>query len=123
MPVQISVGPPVLTINQGSTFMVTDLRGEIAFDSEQGVFAGDTRFISYYALSANGVPWMHRTSSATSYYGSRIYLSNPWLATEDGGIPEGVLGLVINRAVGDGIHEDLDVTNYGLKPVRFNLEV
>ena len=36
MSVQISVGPPVLTISQGSTFMVTDLNGEIAAESEQG---------------------------------------------------------------------------------------
>lgn len=57
MSVQISVGPPVLTINQGSTFMVTDLNGEIAAESEQGVFAGDTRFVSYYAVFANDEPW------------------------------------------------------------------
>src|SRR6266536_851435 len=26
-------------------------------------------------------------------------------------------------AAGDGIHEDLDVTNHSLRPVRFNLEI
>ena len=30
MSVEISVGPPVLTINNGNTFMVTELSGEIA---------------------------------------------------------------------------------------------
>ncbi len=123
MPVQISVGPPVLTINQGSTFMVTGLNGEIAADCEQGVFSGDTRFVSYYAISANGLPWVTLTSTSTSYFTAGIYLRNPPLPTEQGFIEEGTLGLEINRAVGDGIHEDLDVTNYGLKPVRFNLEV
>jgi hypothetical protein len=39
MPAEISVGSPVLTINQGSTFMVTDLNGEIDANSEAGVFA------------------------------------------------------------------------------------
>ena len=29
MTIEIKVGPPVITINQGSTFMVTDQRGEI----------------------------------------------------------------------------------------------
>jgi hypothetical protein len=57
MSVEISVGPPVLTINQGSTFMVTELSGEIAANGEQGLFASDTRFVSYYAISANGEPW------------------------------------------------------------------
>ena len=51
---RINVGPPVLAINQGQTFMVSDLGGEIAAESEHGVFAGDTRFLSYYAISANG---------------------------------------------------------------------
>jgi hypothetical protein len=34
MPVEIKVGPPVLTINQGTQFMVTDERGEIKGASE-----------------------------------------------------------------------------------------
>jgi hypothetical protein len=33
MPIEITIGPPVLTINQGSTFLVTDLKGEIAASS------------------------------------------------------------------------------------------
>jgi N-terminal domain of (some) glycogen debranching enzymes len=47
MPTQISVGTPLLTINEGTTFMVTDQDGQIAADSELGVFADDTRFVSY----------------------------------------------------------------------------
>jgi hypothetical protein len=54
MPVEISVGPPLLSINHGTTFMVTDLGGEIQADTEQGILADDTRFVSYYAISANG---------------------------------------------------------------------
>jgi glycogen debranching enzyme len=123
MPVEISVGPPVLTINQGSTFMVTDLNGEIAAGSEQGVFAADTRFVSYYKIFANGQPWQRLSSSPTMYSAVRLYFTNPPLATEEGEIRGGELGLQISRAVGDGIHEDVDVTNYGLAPARFNLEI
>ena len=50
MPVSISVGPPLVTINQGSTFIVTAPDGQIVADTEQGVFADDTRFVSYYAV-------------------------------------------------------------------------
>ena len=56
MPVSISVGPPLVTINQGSTFIVTAPDGQIVADTEQGVFADDTRFVSYYAVFANGHP-------------------------------------------------------------------
>jgi len=123
MPVEIAVGPPLLTINHGATFMVTDLGGEIQADTEQGVFADDTRFVSYYALFANGTPWQRLNSAATAYYAARVYLTNAPFATEDGDIPSGTLSLVISRTVGDGIHEDLDLTNHGLTPVRFNLEI
>jgi glycogen debranching enzyme len=67
MPAEISVGSPVLTINQGSTFMVTDLNGEIDADSEAGVFANDTRFVSYDAILANGQPWRRLTSAVDDW--------------------------------------------------------
>src|SRR5439155_25864210 len=67
MAIQLSVGPAVLTLNQGSTFMVTDLNGEIAADSEQGIFASDTRFVSYYAIFANGTSWQRLAASTTTY--------------------------------------------------------
>src|SRR5678815_548087 len=120
MPVEIAVGPPVLSINNGATFMVTDLAGEIQPDTEQGVFADDTRFMSYYAISANGVPWQRLTSAVTAYYAARFYLTNRAIATEDGNVPAGTLSLLISRTVGEGVHEDLDVTNHGQATVRFN---
>jgi len=124
MPFRVSVGPPTLTINQGSTFMVTEQDGQITTDGELGVFANDTRFVSYYATFANGQSWERLNSSATAYYAVRIYLTNPELVTEDGPIPQGTLEFLINRvALGEGIHEDLDITNYGLEPIRFNLEI
>src|ERR1700730_8246333 len=76
MPVEITVGPPVLTINQGNTFMVTDLNGEISSGSEQGVFSGDTRFLSVYKIFANGVPWQYLSSATVTYYASRIHAVN-----------------------------------------------
>jgi glycogen debranching enzyme len=123
MPVEITVGPPILTINQGSTFMVTDLDGAISGESDQGIFAGDTRFVSHYALFANGEPWTRLTGSVVAYYAARVYLVNRAFPTEEGDVPAGVLGLGLRRAVGDGIHECIDVANYSLKPVRFNLEI
>src|SRR5215470_9891071 len=101
MPVEIAVGPPVLSINNGATFMVTDLAGEIQPDTEQGVFADDTRFVSYYAISANGVAWQRLGSAATAYYAARVYLTNPSFATENANVPANSLSLAITRTVGD----------------------
>ena len=84
MTVEVTVGPPVLTINQGSTFMVTDLNGEVRADSKGGIFARDTRFLSHYAIFANGQPWVRLSSAVTSYYNASICLINPAFTTEDG---------------------------------------
>jgi glycogen debranching enzyme len=123
VPVEVRVGPPVLTINQGSTFMVTDERGAIDPASEQGVFAGDTRFCSLYQLSINQEHWELLSSAPTSYDAARLQLTNAPVATEEGEIPGHQIGLTVTRAIDDGVHEDLDVTNYALTPVKFNLGI
>src|SRR5262249_19378412 len=123
MPVSISVGPPVVTINQGSTFMVTAPDGQMLADSDHGVFADDTRFVSVFSVFANGEPWKLLTSSAVTYYAARFHLTNPPFETEDGPVPDGTLGLSIARSVADGVHEDIALANHGRAPVRFNLEI
>jgi hypothetical protein len=42
---QVSLGPPILTINHGGTFMVTDLAGQIQSEGYLGIFSNDTRLI------------------------------------------------------------------------------
>lgn len=120
---RISVGPPILTINHGNTFMVTDLSGQINPDGTLGIFSDDTRFLSYYACYIDGHLWKRLTSTTTTYYAARVYLINPNFISRDGLIQEGTVSLVMSRAVQQGIHEDLDITNYGLQTVRFTLEV
>src|SRR6185369_17451744 len=102
MPVEIAVGPPVLSINQGATFMVTALDGQIEGDTNLGVYADDTRFVSYWAIFADGAPWLLLTSAATAYYAARVYLTNSGVRTAAGEIPEQTLSLVISRAIADG---------------------
>jgi glycogen debranching enzyme len=123
MPVEIKVGPPVLTINQGTIFMVTDERGEIDFGSEQGVFGGDTRLVSDYKLYVNGIPWTLLTSATIEYDSMRIELTNPALTTDIGDLKAQQVGLTIKRRVAQGIHEDLDVVSYADCPVHFQLEI
>jgi len=123
MAVEVNVGPQALTINHGATFVVSDLRGEIAGDSAQGMFSNDTRFVSSYRIYTNGERCILLTSGTPTYYLARIYMMNRTFATEDGEIEEGTLEIVVTRAVTEGLHEDIDVTNHGMRPVRFNLEI
>jgi glycogen debranching enzyme len=120
---RISVGSPILTINHGSTFMVTDLNGQIHHEGHQGIFSEDTRYLSYYACYIDGYAWTRLSSTTTTYYAARVYLSNPEFTSRNGKVPEGSVSLIISRTVEEGIHEELDLTNYGIEPVSFNLEI
>ncbi|MGI9147697.1 MAG: amylo-alpha-1,6-glucosidase [Chloroflexota bacterium] len=123
MPVEIKVGPPVLTINQGTVFMVTDERGEIDGRSEQGVFAGDTRLLSHHRLYINGLPWTLLTSATVQYFAVRIELTNPSLTTDYGDVAAAQIGLTVRRRIVESIHEDLDLVSYADCAVHFQLEV
>src|SRR6267143_5279154 len=123
MPAEVTVGPPVLSINRGTTFMVTDERGEVDARSEQGIFADDTRFVSHLRLTIQGKPWVLLTSAVVHHYTVQLQLANPAVVTSSGKIRAHDLGLAVSRLVADGIHEDLDITSYAPHPVSFKLEV
>ncbi|MBW4556679.1 MAG: amylo-alpha-1,6-glucosidase [Trichormus sp. ATA11-4-KO1] len=120
---RVTVGPPILMINHGSTFMATDLSGQINPYSHLGIFSDDTRFLSNYACYVDSNPWIRLTSTTTRYYAARVYLTNPQFTSRYGTVAQGDLSLIISRTVEQGIHEDLDITNHGLEPVSFNLEI
>lgn len=123
MPIEIKVGPPVITISQGRTFIVSDLLGGINPATAQGVYMNDTRFVCYYGLSLNGNPLNVVNSSQITFYAARFHLTNPQINLESGILPAQTLHIMLNRAVNGGIHEDLEVANYTGKRVRFVLEV
>jgi glycogen debranching enzyme len=134
MTVKTSVGPPVLTINKGSTFMVTDYGGEIDPLAAQGVFADDTRFVSGYRLRIDGQPWVRVSSQTISYDTALLYLTNREIRRRDlqaahltgatpGQIPAGTLALTLRRTVDEGIREDFELCNYGQESARLLLEL
>ncbi|HZO74595.1 MAG TPA: glycogen debranching N-terminal domain-containing protein [Ktedonobacteraceae bacterium] len=123
MSFEIKVGPPVITISQGRTFMVTTQAGEILPDGDEGVYAIDTRFVSFYRLYINRVPLNVVNSSQLSFYASRFHLTNPKIMTEGGQVEANTLGMTLNRMVSEGIHEEFQIVNYSGKNVKFLLEL
>ena len=123
MTLSITVGPPVLTINQGTTFMVTDFDGQIATESEQGLFSDDTRFLSYYAISANGEPWIKLSSSVLNHHMSRLHFTNPEFETIDGKIYKNDLALTLVRNICSEISEEFELANFSQKKIKFNFEI
>jgi len=123
MSFKVQVGPPQISIHQGQTVLVSEPDGQINWPSEKGLYFHDTRVVSSWAIYANGEPWELLNGGAISYYASRIFLTNRSVLTEDGTIPPRTLGFTISRSIGGGMHEDLDITNNCMKPVRFQLEI
>jgi glycogen debranching enzyme len=123
MSLEITVGPPRLAINQGHSVLITDPDGQIPWPSDKGLYFFDTRIISSWHIYANGEPWQLLNAGNITHYAARIFLANRAMATEDGVIPAGTLGLGLSRSIDGGLHEDLDLVNHGLRSVRFNLEI
>jgi glycogen debranching enzyme len=119
----VQIGPPQIAIHLGQTVLVTDEDGQINWLSDKGLYFLDTRVISSWRIYANGEPWELLNGGAINYYESRIFLTNRTFLTEDGTIPPRTLGCTISRSISGGMHEDLDITNNGMKPVRFQLEI
>jgi glycogen debranching enzyme len=123
MPFKVQVGPPQIAIHQALTVLVTEENGQIDASTERGLYFCDTRLVSAWSIYANGVAWVLLNGGAIAYYAARIYLTNSNFLTQHGEVAARTLSLVISRTVDGGLHEDLDVTNYGLSSVRFNLEI
>jgi glycogen debranching enzyme len=123
MPFKVQVGPPQIAIHQAQTVLVTESDGQVTWPSEKGLYFFDTRLISAWAIYANGMPWDLLSGGAITYDTARIYLTNRSFLTEDGVIAERTLGFVLSRRLAGGMHEDLDITNYGSRHIRFNLEI
>ena len=123
MAFKVQVGPHQISIHQGQTVLVSEPDAQINWPTEKGLYFFDTRVISSWAIYANGEPWDLLNGGAITHYASRIYLTNPGIRTADGVIPPRTLGFVISRCITGGMHEDLDITNHGMKRVRFQLEI
>ena len=123
MNLEIQVGTPHLAIHQGETVWLADPDGQLTPGSERGLLFRDTRLISVWRLYANGTRWELANGGQPRHYMAQVFLTNPTIPTQDGDIPPRTLGLALGRWVDRGIHEDLDITNYGPARVRFNLEL
>lgn len=123
MNTEIKVGPPVITISQGRTFMVTTRSGMIQAESDEGLYAVDTRFISFYQLYINHAPLNVVNSSQLTFYASRFHLTNPSIKTQGGTIKANTLNVTINRTISDSLHEEFEVINYTGEKVQFLLEL
>ena len=123
MAFKVQVGPAQITIHEGQTVLVTEPDGQVSSPGVRGLYFRDTRVISGWSIYANGEAWDLLNGGAVAHHVARIFLTNAAITTENGPIAARTVGLVIRRRIDGGVHEDIDVTNNNLTPVRFNLEI
>jgi glycogen debranching enzyme len=107
-----------LTILEGSTFCVSDERGDIV-EPTMGFFAHDTRFLSRWALTINGARPLMLSSRKVEYYSAAFFLRNPAV----GDLEHDELSIGRERFVGDAMQEHIVVSNHSRRRVAFDLSL
>gem|GEM_PF-2261078 len=118
------LGPDAIAVLDGSTFMVSDGRGDVPEGAVAGLFHDDTRFLSRFELRLGGRTPELLTSSIVDYYSAAFFLANPELQAADGSrVPAHALSVVRSRFVGDGLREGIEVRNHLDRPVSVELRL
>ncbi|HET7276653.1 MAG TPA: glycogen debranching N-terminal domain-containing protein [Dermatophilaceae bacterium] len=103
----------------GSTFFTSDRAGDADGTGVAGLFFRDVRHLSTWELRVQGEPVSVLTARNVDYYSTRIYAT---LASV--GVGENPTVTVLrDRIVGDGVHEDIVVSNNCDDPARVRVEL
>ena len=108
----------MLTILEGSTFCMSDERGDIA-DSTSGFFAHDTRFLSRLVLSVQGSPPLLLSSGRVEHFAAAFFLRNASL----NGLPQDALSISRERFVGTGMQERIAIRNESMHRLDFDVSL
>jgi glycogen debranching enzyme len=110
-----------ISILDGSTFVLSDLRGDVHASPEQphGFFFQDTRFLSRWVLTVNGQQPAILSTDETRYYEAQFFLT-PQTGTVYKNPP---VSLMRKRVIGNGFHEEITILNHAREPVELELRI
>jgi len=106
-----------IVINNGTTFLVSDEKGNMLDDPEFGLYYRDMRYLRKFNLTIDDKELHLLTSRNVNYFSAAYYLSNPEL----NGIKANALSIVRKRTVGEGMHETVEVRNHTTDDVHLEL--
>ena len=119
----VQVGSASITINRDDRFLVCQPDGRILGGPDDGFFTRDTRMISGWDLRINGHRPVLLNSAPIQFFSARFEYSNEPFIDDDGPVERQTLSIRLDRTVAQGVHEDLDIVNYGRRAVRLTIEV
>jgi glycogen debranching enzyme len=103
---------PHVSILEGRTFMVSDVRGDVAPnpDSPTGLFFRDMRHLSRWEVRINGRRLQSLSADATEYDEAVFFLVEPTGTV----YRNPTVSLLRRRHVGEGMRESLELTNHSV---------
>jgi glycogen debranching enzyme len=108
-----------LQVLEGSTFMLSDHRGDVMGGSIAGMFHEDTRHLSRFVLRiGDGRPAV-LTSNSVDHFSAAFFMTNNELP----GIPPHSLSIQRYRYIGNGLTEVVVITNHGTEPVTLPVKL
>ncbi len=116
----------VQMVSRDRTVLATGPDGCIEPDSRQGLFVHQTRVLSRYRYLIDDEPARTvATSNIEQHSWLGYYIAPPPQARgkEEANPAQHTIELRVMRFVGDGVHEDLALTNYTQQPVAFTLAI
>jgi glycogen debranching enzyme len=111
----------MVRILDGNTFVVSDSRGDIEATSTDpsGLFSFDTRFLSTWVLTVDGVRLNPLSTDDLQYFETRFFLV-PGTGTI---YVDAKLSVIRRREVGGGFTEELTIINHDEKPVDLTVRI
>src|SRR5262245_54280276 len=111
----------LISILEGNTFVVSDRRGDIDASptDTRGLFSRDTRFLSRWLLTVDGVAPSVLSTDDLQYFSAQFFLA-PSSKTV---YLDANLSIIRSRAVGHGFHEDLTILNLSRQPVDITVRI
>jgi glycogen debranching enzyme len=106
----------MLTILEGSTFCISDDRGDIAAETS-GFFAHDTRFLSRLVLRVGGATPLLLSSGRVEHFQAAFYLRNG----TGHGLPRDGVSIARERFVGTGMQERISLRNESPEPLELTV--
>ncbi len=120
------LGPDAIAILEGRTFIYSDSVGDVPGGSIGGLVHADTRFLSRWVLTINGVRLLTLRAGVVDHYSAEFFLTNPPLPGTGGDGPPlsaNTIGVRRLRFVGDGLHERIELQSFAREPVRLEVRL
>lgn len=108
-----------ITISEEAVFLICDEWGDVPPGAEFGLYDQDTRFLSRFELRLDGQRPLLLAARTVAAHEAHHFLANPALP----GVARGQLAIVRRRSVGDGMAEELVITNHGEADAPLTLEL